>query len=624
MGDIAPGTVVGTYRIESELGSGGMATVYNAVHTVLGSRHALKILAPALVANEGIRDRFLAEGRVQAQLSHPNIARVTDVVAQPGVAALVVEYIEGLSLGDWMDQRHGPATPEEVRQLFVPLLDAMAVVHGRGVVHRDIKPSNVLLGRHPGGEPRPVLLDFGIARIVEGSDVEHQPKRRTRTGAQMGTPAYMSPEQVRGARDLDTRSDIFSLGVFLYELISGTTAFDGGTDFETMRQVVDGDFVPIEASTPGVDPLLARVVEVAMAPAVEDRFASALAFKQALEAALGGDSRAVGRLCSAPPKRTGGRDFDSEDGATTRRRLPVALLAVLGAGLMLVLGVVGTLLAIGMPGGSTPAPGAATPSSPQQAALSQAVAAAEPAVRAVSPTPAPFVPTATPRPARTPRPTPAPTRPPTPRPTPEPVRTPTPAPQADVPTPSWIILAGAYSSRSEASDRARSLRSAGWDAGFLWIPDYGSLSGARMYAAFVGPVHLAQKDDAQRLLRELKREASGTYGLKLATSGPRVNLSTGTKPSAPSNPSVAPSYRCSAARTEGEIAICRSSDLARLDSTMAGLYSNRKSGLSGSSKQRLVESQRTWLKNRERCSRRIDMHGCMKRLYRARIGELGG
>jgi uncharacterized protein len=145
-----------------------------------------------------------------------------------------------------------------------------------------------------------------------------------------------------------------------------------------------------------------------------------------------------------------------------------------------------------------------------------------------------------------------------------------------------------------------------------------------MYAAFVGPVPHSRKGDAQRLLRELKREASGTYGLRLASSGPRVELSAGRKPSAPSSPSVAPSYNCSAARTESETAICLSTDLSRLDSSMADLYSRKRSGSTGSAKDRLTRAQRTWLSNRERCSRRIDMDGCMKRLYRARIGELGG
>ena len=208
-------------------------------------------------------------------------------------------------------------------------------------------------------------------------------------------------------------------------------------------------------------------------------------------------------------------------------------------------------------------------------------------------------------------------------PTPRSGSTPTPEPPSGLSLPAWIILAGAYNTESEAAERARSLRGAGWDADYLWIPDYGSLSGARMFAAFVGPVPHSRTEDAQRLLRELSREASGTYGLKLALSGPRVELSAGRKPSAPSISSVVPSYSCGSARTESEIAVCRSSHLARLDSQMADLYSRKQSGLSVSANDRLASAQRTWLGNRERCSRRIDMDECMKRLYRARIGELG-
>jgi uncharacterized protein YecT (DUF1311 family) len=189
---------------------------------------------------------------------------------------------------------------------------------------------------------------------------------------------------------------------------------------------------------------------------------------------------------------------------------------------------------------------------------------------------------------------------------------------------SWIVLVCAYKTEQEAADRAGALRRDGWDAGYLWIPDYRSLSGTRMYAAFIGPAPLSKEGDAQRLLRERKKKDSGTYGLKLDTSGPRVSLSSGTKPTAPAHPRVAPSYRCSQARTETEIAICRSADLAQLDSEMADIYGSVRAGTTGAGRDRLVSEQRTWLGNREKCSRRVDMDGCIRRLYRARIGELGG
>jgi serine/threonine protein kinase len=279
---LAAGTVVERYTIDRLLGEGGMAAVYLARHTLLGSYHAIKVLDPVLVADEGIRDRFLAEGRIQAQVEHPNIGRVTDILSVPGIAALVMEYIEGGTLQDWIDVLGGPAPPDDLRSLFVPLLDAVEAVHLRGIIHRDLKPSNVLIGRDAAGRPRPVLLDFGIARLVEGAEIDHVRKQKTRTGAQLGTAAYMSPEQVRGEADLDSRTDIFALGAILYELVTGRVAFGSDSEFDTMRQVVDGRYVAPERYIVGLPARLAACIRRALESDRTRRFANCAEFRSAL------------------------------------------------------------------------------------------------------------------------------------------------------------------------------------------------------------------------------------------------------------------------------------------------------------------------------------------------------
>lgn len=286
MTGLTPGDEVGSYVIQQELGSGGMATVYLARHAVLESRHAIKILHSELVGDERIRDRFLAEGRIQAQVPHPNIVRVTDILATPGVAALVMEHVEGPTLRELLDSEMRPMTAGEIGDHLLPLLRAVEAVHTRGVIHRDLKPSNIIVARHPDGSPRPVLLDFGVARLIKGADVLHSPKGRTRTGAQLGTAGYMSPEQIRGEADVDARTDIFALGAILYELATARRAFDSDSEFDTMRKVMDGRYTPADQTTGAVPPALSACIRSALAGDRDARFADCGTFATALAAAL--------------------------------------------------------------------------------------------------------------------------------------------------------------------------------------------------------------------------------------------------------------------------------------------------------------------------------------------------
>jgi serine/threonine-protein kinase len=274
---LSPGDIVERYEVERELGGGGMARVYKVRHVALGSVHALKVLDPELVVNPEIRARFLDEGRIQARLKHPHILGITDVVAAPGVAGLVMDYLEGESLDKYLGRLQQPPEPEEVRDIFLQALEGVEFAHEKGVIHRDLKPSNIFL-EEVRGRRVVRILDFGIAKV---SDPEGG-KAMTRAGTRMGTPQYMSPEQIRGARDVTNRSDIFSLGVTLYELATGHVCFQGESDFNIMEKVVRAEFVPVEVAHPGIEPRLAAAIRRAMDMEPERRFASCQEFAAAL------------------------------------------------------------------------------------------------------------------------------------------------------------------------------------------------------------------------------------------------------------------------------------------------------------------------------------------------------
>ncbi len=289
---LEPGHVVGAYRVLGEVGRGGFATVYRARHEALGSLHALKVLRGDLVQSEDARERFLAEGRIQAQLRHPNITAVTDIVVAPGVAGLVMDFLVGITLHDRLAQVDGPLPVDEIASILRPAIEAVGYAHAHGVVHRDLKPANLFLCNEPGGGMRPRVLDFGIAKIGRGA-FGGEDRGVTGTGVRMGTPQYMSPEQVRSVADVDHRSDIFSLGVILYEMATGSVAFRRPSEFDTLRAIVDGDWVP-PARIPGALRLFDRCIRRAMAPEPEHRWEDAAALLAEFDAAIERGASAVG------------------------------------------------------------------------------------------------------------------------------------------------------------------------------------------------------------------------------------------------------------------------------------------------------------------------------------------
>jgi eukaryotic-like serine/threonine-protein kinase len=285
---LAPGQRIDKYVVEALIGEGGMASVYRVRHVVLETAAALKVLHPAYRERVDVRERFLAEGRIAARLAHANVVRVVDTVSTDEVAGLVMDLVEGPSLERYIAALSGPPPPATVRQLFLPVLAAIGEAHRLGVIHRDLKPANVLLEALPGGGVRPRVTDFGIAKVTDGAVLNMGRNRATHAEARLGTLGYMSPEQIRGAGEVTTRSDIFSLGATLHELATGKVAFDGPSDYELMTAIVAGR-VADPAALDGIDATLAAAVRRALRPDPADRFATC----EELAAALVGANAAV-------------------------------------------------------------------------------------------------------------------------------------------------------------------------------------------------------------------------------------------------------------------------------------------------------------------------------------------
>ena len=263
---------LGRYRILSKLGEGGMGAVYLAEDTVLSRRVAVKV--PRFSASEGraVIERFQREARTAASIDHPNICAVHDFGEVDGLHYLVMPFIEGRPLSELIDEDN-PWPPARAAALVRQLALAMEVLHQRGLIHRDLKPSNVLL--RPNGEP--VLMDFGLARSYT-----EQTRRLTQTGAALGTPAYMAPEQILGdAKVIGPATDIYEMGVILYELLTGHLPFEG-PPAAVYGQILHAQTAPPSALRPGLDATLDAVCLKALAKKPAERFASMTAFAEAL------------------------------------------------------------------------------------------------------------------------------------------------------------------------------------------------------------------------------------------------------------------------------------------------------------------------------------------------------
>ena len=260
------------YEIENEIGRGGMSVVYRARDIRLNRRVAIKVLPPELAYDTAIRARFTREAQTSAQLEHAHIVPIFDVGERDGIAYFVMAYVSGGSLGSLLARE--PRQPiDDSCRILREVADALACAHGRGIIHRDIKPDNILLDADSG---RAIVTDFGIARAMEAGT------RLTVTGNAVGTPAYMSPEQATGEREVDGRSDLYSLGVVAYQMVTGRTPFTAGNSMALLLKHVGEPPRPIAELRPEAPRALREAIERALMKSPEDRWPTAASFRDAL------------------------------------------------------------------------------------------------------------------------------------------------------------------------------------------------------------------------------------------------------------------------------------------------------------------------------------------------------
>ncbi len=270
------------WRLLQKIGDGGMGEVYAAEPVDGGARVAIKLLKPEFLGDPGVLARFLEEGGLCTRLIHPNIARMLECSsAEDGSPYLVMELLEGVPLAAYM--QNGARIPlAQAVPILQGILAGLAAAHAQGVVHRDLKPDNVFLTRGPGGTFVVKVLDFGIAKVMDAAGGMGS---RTRTGMLLGTPAYMSPEQVRSPRDVDARADLWSAGVMFYEMLTGRVAFPAPTEYARLAAVLGSEPEPIERVDPALAPVGPFLVRVLMKNR-DDRFPTALEMARALVAAV--------------------------------------------------------------------------------------------------------------------------------------------------------------------------------------------------------------------------------------------------------------------------------------------------------------------------------------------------
>lgn len=255
------GENVGNYKIIDRLGRGGMATVYKAHELSLNRVVALKVLSSRLSEDAEYIKRFQREAQAAAKLNHPNIVQIYAIGEEKGVHYFAMEYIKGKSLAEVCKEKNTIPAAEAV-SIIKPVAEALGEAHNAGLVHRDIKPSNIMID----ASGRPKVTDFGIAYVSEAKT------KLTQEGSIIGTPEYLSPEQCEG-KTVDARSDIFSLGVTMYEILSGKTPYQADTPVSTLMKIIKGNFLPLNEVNPNVPDSVVKIVEKMMETDPQKRYA---------------------------------------------------------------------------------------------------------------------------------------------------------------------------------------------------------------------------------------------------------------------------------------------------------------------------------------------------------------
>ncbi|HKU41621.1 MAG TPA: serine/threonine-protein kinase [Polyangiales bacterium] len=271
--------VAGKYVVDQLLGEGGMGAVFSATHRFTGKQVALKWMLPELARDEDAVNRFMREAQAAGRINHPNVVDVYDVGQHEDSFFLVMELLRGEPLTSALSRRD--LTVREVLDLMLRAMRGVAAAHRQGVVHRDLKPDNIFLAYEEDGVRRePKVLDFGISKLSNEGQIN---PRLTRTGAVVGTPYYMSPEQIRGSDNLDRRADVYSFGVILYEALTGQVPFIADTYGALVLEIATGTPKSPSELVPGLPEELSRLVLKAMARNAPDRFQDMESLIHALE-----------------------------------------------------------------------------------------------------------------------------------------------------------------------------------------------------------------------------------------------------------------------------------------------------------------------------------------------------
>ncbi len=254
------GKTLGNLKIISEIGRGGMGVVYLAEHKTLDKKFAVKSLSPALTEDFQFRERFYQEARNQALLDHPNIVQATDFFEDNQQFFFVMEYVDGSDLGEIIRTR-GKLPEDEALAIFKLILEGLDYAHNKGIIHRDVKSPNVIID----ASGRPRITDFGIA-VMFGS------QRHTEVGTPVGTAWYMSPEQITNPQNIDHRSDVYSAGILLYEMLTGEMPFDGNSEFSIKEKQVNAPRPDPREKNPEISAELAKIVLKAINKNPDNRF----------------------------------------------------------------------------------------------------------------------------------------------------------------------------------------------------------------------------------------------------------------------------------------------------------------------------------------------------------------
>ncbi len=308
------------YEILRTLGEGGMGIVYLALQKPLNRKVAIKSIAPYLAREPAVRSRFATEASVLARLNHPNIVTLYDYIEEEGALYLIMEYVEGQPLSDLL--QGGPLSLDLIQRYFTQVLEAFQYAHQEGVVHRDIKPANIMITA--GGRVK--ILDFGVARLLQ---TDHS---MTRTGMRLGTLLYMSPEQIKGERDITARSDIYSLGVVLYEMLTGKPPYptDIG-EFDLSLKIVKEPLFDLSHPPTQIPSKLLEVILKATEKLPEHRYADCAEF-------LADFSAAFSQVSSQTPPPTPTRVIEAKKSPSRISARLIGLLVIVGGLLLLAIG----------------------------------------------------------------------------------------------------------------------------------------------------------------------------------------------------------------------------------------------------------------------------------------------